>query len=134
MKFYEKDLDEWLADTIKEIKKFTDRPVEVRRRNKQRLNRIVNNTLEQALNDDVFALVTFNSNAAVESIFHGIPAFALAPISAASPVASNDLSKIETPYYPDKDKLHAWGCHLAYGQFHLSELKSGKAKQMLEKQ
>lgn len=134
MKFYEKDLDEWLADTIKEIKKFTDRPVEVRRRNKQRLNRIVNNTLEQALNDDVFALVTFNSNAAVESIFHGIPAFSLAPTSAASPVASNDLSKIETPYYPDKDKLHAWGCHLAYGQFHLSELKTGKAKQMLEKQ
>jgi hypothetical protein len=60
--------------------------------------------------------------------------FALAPTSAAAPVSLNDLSKIETPYYPDKDKLQAWGNHLAYGQFHLSELKSGKAKRMLEEQ
>lgn len=134
MKFYEKDLDQWLEDTVAEIKKYTDRPVEIRRRNKLRLDRLVTDTLEQALNDDVFALVTFNSNAAVESIFHGIPVFALAPTSAASPVALNDISKIETPYYPDKDKLHAWGCHLAYGQFHLSELKTGKAKRMLEEQ
>ena len=134
MKFYEKDLDAWLADTINEIKNFTDRPVEVRRRNKQRKNRLIDNTLEQALNNDVFALVTFNSNAAVESVFQGIPVFTLAPTSAASPVGLNDLSKIETPYYPDKDKLHAWGCHLAYGQFHLSELKSGRAKRMLEEQ
>jgi hypothetical protein len=47
-------------------------------------------------------------------------------------VALNDLRQIENPYYADKDKLYAWGCHLAYGQFHVSELKNGKAKQLLE--
>jgi hypothetical protein len=58
---------------------------------------------------------------------NGIPAFTLAPCNAASPVASQDLSKIDTPYYPDADKLYAWVCHLAYGQFHNSELISGAA-------
>jgi hypothetical protein len=47
-------------------------------------------------------------------------------------VASTDLSKIETPYYPDMDKVFAWACHLAYGQFHVNELKDGGAKRMLE--
>lgn len=133
MKFYGIEFDSWLQDTISTIKKYTDRPIEVRQRNRIRANRL-ENTLEEALDDDVFALVTFNSNAAVESIFHGIPVFALAPNSAALPVSSNDLSQIDKPYYADKDKLFAWGCHLAYGQFHVSELRTGKAKRMLEEQ
>ena len=134
MKFYDKDLEDWLAETVKTIKQYTDRPVEIRRREKLRLDRLTTNTLEDALNNDVFALVTFNSNAAVESVFQGIPVFAMAPASAASPVGLRDLSKIETLYYPDADKLQAWGNHLAYGQFHISELKSGKAKNILESQ
>ena len=132
MKFYEKDLESWLADTITEIKKHTDRPVEVRRRNKLRTDRLLKDTLKEALHDDVFALVTFNSNAAVESIFEGVPVFALAPTSAASPVGLRDLSQIEKPYYPDDDKLYEWGCHLAYGQFHISEIKTGQVQRMLE--
>jgi hypothetical protein len=131
MKFYGYDLDIWLQYTIDTIKKHTDRPIEVRERAPKRIDRIVTNTLQQALDDDVFALVTFNSVAATEAIFHGIPAFTLAPANAASPVSSQDLSKIENPYYPDMDKLYAWGCHLAYGQFHTSELKTGKAMEMI---
>jgi hypothetical protein len=76
--------------------------------------------------------VTFNSVAAVESVFHGIPAFTLAPANAASPVALQDLAKINEPYYADQDKLYAWACHLAYGQFHINEFKDGSAKRMLE--
>ena len=129
--FYGTTQQEWVQNTIDTIKKYTDRPVVVRERAKNRIDRVVHNTLQDALDDDVFALVTFNSVAAIESIFHGIPAFTLAPANAASPVALQDLSKIETPYYPDAEKLYAWGCHLAYGQFHVSELKNGKAMEML---
>lgn len=131
-KFYGVDLEQWVEDTVNTIKQYTDRPVVVRERAPQRVDRITTNTLQEALDDDVFALVTFNSVAAVESIFHGIPAFTLAPANAASPVALQDLSKIDSPYYPDNDTLFAWGCHLAYGQFHISEMRSGKAKAMLE--
>ena len=131
-KFYGVDKDAWVNETVETIKKYTDRPVIVRERAPKRIDRISTDTLQQALDNDVFALVTFNSVAAIESIFHGIPAFTMAPANAASPVSLQDLSQIENPYYPDSDKLFAWGCHLAYGQFHVSELKSGKAKRMLE--
>ena len=116
-KFYGVDKDEWIKQTVETIKKYTDRPVEVRQRAPKRIDRIANDTLQQALDRDVFALVTFNSVAAIESIFYGIPAFTLAP-NAASPVSLQDISKINEPYYADNDKLYAWACHLAYGQFH----------------
>ena len=130
-KFYGIDRDAWLKQTITVLQQHTDRPIVIRERAAKRSDRITN-TLEQALNNDVFALITFNSIAAVESVFAGIPAFTLAPTHAASPVTLNDLSKIETPYYPSGDKLHEWACHLAYGQFHVSELKSGYAMKLLE--
>ena len=132
-KFYGVDKDQWVAETIAKIKEHTDRPVIVRERAPHRIDRIVTDTLQQALDNDVFALVTYNSVAAIESVFHGIPAFTMAPTNAASPVCLQDLSKIEAPYYADKDKLYAWGCHLAYGQFHISELKNGTALELLEK-
>lgn len=125
-KFYGIDKNQWVLDTVNEIKKHTDRPVRVRERAPNRIDRIVNDTLQQAMDDDVFALVTYNSVAAIEAIFHGIPAFTMAPANAASPVALQELSRIDTPYYPDHDKLYAWGCHLAYGQFHVNEMKDGK--------
>jgi hypothetical protein len=131
-KFYGTSQEQWIGNTITEIKKYTDRPIEVRQRSPKRIDRISTNTLQQALDGDVFALVTFNSVAAVESVFHGIPVFTLAPANAASPVGLQDLSQIEKPYYPDPDKLYAWACHLAYGQFHVSELKDGSAKTKLE--
>lgn len=133
MKFYGHDLDQWLKTTTETLKKYTDRPIEIRQRNKLRIDRM-NDSLQSALDKDVFALVTFNSNAATEAVFHGIPVFVLAPASAAHPVASRDITQIEKPYYPDSDKLYAWGCHLAYGQFHVSELKNGRAKRILEEQ
>lgn len=132
MKFYGMDLEQWLSHTVETIKQYTDRPIEIRERNPNRLVRTTTDTLQSALDNDVFALVTFNSAAAVESVFHGIPVFTLAPTHAAAPVGLQDLSRIETPYYPDKDKLYAWGCHLAYGQFHINELRTGIAKNLLE--
>ena len=131
-KFYDIDLEQWTKETVETIKKYTDRPVEIRERAPKRIDRTVGNTLKQALDDDVFALVTFNSNAATEAIMYGYPAFTLAPCNAASPVASQDLSQIEKPYYPDMDKLYSWACHLAYGQFHNEELKSGAALRMIQ--
>jgi hypothetical protein len=130
-KFYGVDLEQWVQDTVDNIKKYTDRPVVVRERAAKRIDRIATDTLQAALDDDVYALVTFNSNAATEAVFHGIPAFTLAPANAASPVALQDLAKINEPYYADQDKLYAWACHLAYGQVHVDEMKTGKALEII---
>jgi hypothetical protein len=130
-KFYGIVKDDWIAQTVATIKQYTDRPVEVRERAAKRIDRIANDTLQSALDQDVFALVTFNSVAAVESVFHGIPVFTLAPANAASPVALQDLAKINEPYYSDQDKLYAWACHLAYGQVHVNEMKNGSALRII---
>jgi hypothetical protein len=133
-KFYGIDLEQWTHDTVETIKKYTDRPIEIRERAPKRIDRTIGNTLKQALDDDVFALVTFNSNAATEAIMYGIPAFTLAPCNAASPVSSQQLEQIENPYYPDMDKLYEWVCHLSYGQFHVDELTSGAALKILQQE
>ena len=128
-KFYGIELDTWLADTVATIKKHTDRPVEIRQRTKNRQVRVAN-AFEDAL-ADVHAVVTFNSIAATEAVIQGVPAFVLAPCNAALPVSNTDLSKIDTPWLADRDTVEAWAHHLAYGQFHNDELKSGLAKEIL---
>ena len=128
-RFYDTTPEQWLAKTVNTIKQHTDRPIVIRKRAKQRIQRI-NEPLESALSNDVHALVTFNSVAATESVFYGVPVFTLAP-NAAAPVGSQDLTKIETPYYPTGEERYAWACHLAYGQFHITEMKSGKAWDIL---
>jgi len=131
-KFYGIDLDSWLDNTIAKIKNNTDRPIVIRKREKNRLSRTIAKPFLEALNDDVHALVTFNSNAAVEAIFNGIPAFVTAPVHAAMPVARTDLKKIDDALYSDYDLRYAWACHLAYGQFHINEIRNGTARRLLE--
>lgn len=128
-KFYNIDLETWIKNTADKIKQYTDRKIVVRRRDPLRINRIQKDTLAQAL-QQAHALVTFNSNAAVESLLLGVPVFTLAP-NAAEPVAKQDLSQIESPLYPDSDKLYAWASSLAYNQFNNQELKNGTAVKML---
>lgn len=128
--FYGIDLQQWISDTLVEIKKHTDRDVVVRQRTKSRVARNTD-TLEKALGD-AHAVVTYNSIAATESVIAGVPAFVLAPCNAAMPVSNKDLSKIDAPWFPEEDLRYAWAKHLAYGQFHYKELENGKAMKILK--
>ena len=127
-KYYGIDRQEWLAQTIEEIKKYTDREIIIREKTPrwERSQR----TIYDALANDVWAIVTYNSIAALESVHYGIPAFALAP-TAADPVCSKDLSQIETPFIPDENFVYKWLCSVAYGQFSLTEMLSGEAWQIV---
>jgi hypothetical protein len=129
-KFYGIELDAWLAETVATIQQHTDRPVVIRERNRSRMDRKTNR-VERAL-DDVHAVVTFNSIAATEAILAGVPVFALAPSNAARPVSNTDLTKIDNPWFPDRDQIREWACHLAYGQFHIDEFKNGRAERILK--
>lgn len=126
-KFYKVDRDQWVEETIQEIKKHTDRPIRIRDK-ANRQQRITNTIYGDLL--DCHALVTYQSIAAVESVVDGVPAFTLAP-TAADPVCDQDLSLIENPTVQDPDKIYKWACHLAYGQFHNRELADGTAYRIL---
>ena len=128
--FYGINLQQWLDNTISTIKQYTDREIVVRERNPNRQTR-VHNSLESAL-DNVHALVTYNSIAATEAVIEGVPAFTLAPANAAAPVANQSLQDIDSPFWPDNDLRYAWACHLAYGQFHVNELRNGTATRILQ--
>lgn len=128
--FYGISHAEWTENVIKTLQKYTDRPVVTRYKSSTRTERALINTIYDAMDDDIFAVVTYNSIAATEAVAYGIPAFALAP-NAASPVCSDDLSKIETPYYPDEELIRRWCCHLSYGQFSVDELLDGTAWSIL---
>jgi hypothetical protein len=128
-RFYDIELDSWLAETMATIQQHTDRPIIVRERNKSRTERKTNR-VENALHD-VHAVVTFNSIAATEAILAGVPVFALAPSNAARPVSNTDLSQIDNPWFPDLSQVQAWANHLAYGQFHIDEFKNGLAEKIL---
>ena len=126
-KFYGINKDNWIQDTIKEIKKYTDRPIIIRDK-APRPDRIIKTIFEDL--NKCHALVTYQSIAAIESVLYGVPAFTTAP-TAADPVCDKDLSLIEHPTIQDEDKIYKWACHLAYGQFHIDELKNGSAHRLL---
>ena len=128
--FYGITLDEWMQTTIDALKQHTDRPIQVRERPSSRWDRKTQRAEDWLL--DVHAVVKFNSSAATECILAGVPVFVTAPANAARPVSNLDLSKIETPWFPSDDERHAWACHLAYGQFHTTELADGTAAAILK--
>ena len=123
-KYYGIDQDSWINETIEQIKQHTDREIVVRHKDPRWARS--QNSIYDALDDDVWATVTYNSIAATESVHCGVPAFALAP-NAADPVCSKDLSQLETPYKPNEELVYRWLCSLAYGQFHMYELLNGTA-------
>jgi hypothetical protein len=126
-KFYGIDSASWAENTVNTLKQYTDRPIIVRTKAKLRIDRSLRNTIyDQFDNDNIFALVTYNSIAATEAVAYGIPSFTLAP-NAASSMCLSDLSKIETPYYPHPEEVRKWCCYLSYGQFNNEELADGTA-------
>lgn len=128
-KYYGVDKDQWMADTISTIKQHTDREIVVREKG-SRTERTSVDTIYDAFDKDIFAVVTYNSIAAAEAVSYGIPAFALAP-TVADPVTLKDLSKIETPYYPEEDFIRKWLSSVAYGQFNMTEMLLGTAWKMV---
>ena len=111
--------NDWMRDTIKEIVKHTDRPIEIKKKDS---DLTIGTTLKGA-----HCVVAYNSFAMVEAILHGIPAFHTGPACVA-PVALSDLSKIETPIYPERLQ---WASNLAYNQWTLEEMRNGTCWRML---
>ena len=109
---------EWLQQTTKTIKENTDRQIVIRNKNEP-------TPLKKHL-EDAWAMVTYQSTAAIESVLSGVPVFC-EDIACAKPVAETDLTKIEQPFYPDKDLRGQWIDSLLSCQFTMDEIKNGTA-------
>ena len=119
--FYGINRDKWVTNTIAELKKHTDRPIIIRDKGLRR-ERIGNNSIyNQFVDDNVFAVVTYNSIAATEAIGFGIPAFTSAP-NAADTFCVKDLSQIENPLYSDNEKVIKWQHWIGYCQYTPKEM------------
>lgn len=123
------DYQSWVDSTVKELKQYTDRPIEVRVK-RDRPDRLTEDTMQQALNNDVHCLITFNSVAAVEALMLGKPVITLGP-NAACQLARHSLADIENLYVPADDERLAWLAHLSYSQFTYDEMANGTAWRIL---
>lgn len=128
-KYYGVDYDTWVTETTNSIKQHSDLPIEIRVKG-SRSYRNHEYSIYDALDSGVHATVVFNSIAALESVLYGIPAFIGVPC-AASPLASTDLTKIMTPFYPDQSIIQQQCNNIAYGQFTMKEITNGAAWKIL---
>lgn len=129
LNLYDINLDEWLEKTKEEISANTDREIVVRLK-QGRSVRQNTDTIQMALDDDVFCLVTFSSIAAVEALLHGKPAITLGP-NAAAPLCSHSLTEIENPKVPSLAEVEGLIRHLSYCQFTEPEMRDGTAWRIL---
>lgn len=123
---------QWCQQTMAKLRKLTNRPIRFRPHPKANVNygiygEISTASLEEDLKD-AHAVVTFNSNSAVEAVIEGIPIFAEDMGSMAYEVATNQLALIATPKMP---KRINWACDLAYAQWNLEEMERGEPWQHL---
>ena len=105
----------WLQDTVATLARHTDRPIMVKPKS-------IDLTLEEALRD-AHCVVGHCSNALVEAVLMGVPAFNLESC-AVSAVALQDLSMVEEPRRTDRRQ---WAYNLAWAQFTLDEFRDGTA-------
>jgi hypothetical protein len=131
--------EDWLANTLKTLKKNTDREIDVREKPYNPTIEIdhvgatikVDKPTKHQGNInwvDYYATVTYNSNTMVASLANGVPVFCDAINSAAAPISETDFSKIETPKYGDRIALFS---SLAYNNWSLKEMADGTAWRML---
>jgi hypothetical protein len=106
-------IEGWLDKTKAALAAVTDRKLVIRDKES---SRPLQSDLEGA-----HCLVAHGSIAAVEAVICGCPVV-VHPDSAAALVGLTDISKVESPIYPDRE---AWVRSLAYCQFNETELVDG---------
>lgn len=83
--------------------------------------------------DGARAVVSYSSNALVESACEGIPTIALSPTSHARPVSYHDVSILKEKHIDCKFDRQQWLNECAYTQWKVSEINSGEVhKRLLE--
>ena len=128
--FGQPEAEVWTDNLVTELKELTDRPIEIRMK-PIRSARVTGSTIQQALQNDVHCLITYNSIAATEALMEGKPAITLGP-NAAQLICETNLANLETPRIPTEDEMYAFLTHLSYSQFTQTEMEDGTAWRILQ--
>jgi len=126
------DMNQWVLDTVKQIRTRTSRPIVIRPHPKNPINPhlfggIPNlkfsraTTLQQDLHN-AWASVFFNSSSCVASVLAGVPVFATDPDCVAWQVANTNIADIEKPLTPDREQ---WLWDLSSAHWTDEESRSG---------
>jgi len=109
--------ENWLNNTIQEIRQYSDRPIEIRY--KERTN--TEAAFSEALKD-IHCVVVHTSVAGVQSVLSGVPSFSTHDC-AATYFSSGPLANIESPFIPDN--IYELACALANSQWTIEEIRQG---------
>lgn len=126
---------QWEEAAIREIRRYTDRPIIYRPKPSWRNCTEIEGTifsgkdqrLEEVL-EDCHAVVSHHSNVCVDAILAGIPSFCWHGV--ATPMSLRELALIESPIYPDGREQ--WAYNIAWTQWTPAEIKSGAAWRYLK--
>jgi hypothetical protein len=140
-------MDQWISQQIKEIRKYTSRPILVRPhprniiqfkesdfknvkiRLPQRDHRTYDDTDFKATLERAWAVVNHSSNPAMEAVIKGIPVF-VSESSLCYEVGNNNLVDINTPAMPNRI---TWAQRLAYTEWFEDEIRQGLPWQRIKK-
>lgn len=123
-----KIVEAWEYDAIEWIRKFTSRPIVYRPKPSWLQARHIPGTIFSPKDENLgrilanaCAVVTHHSNVAVEGLVAGVPAFCWKGV--AEPMASQDVTKIESPFLPEGREQ--WAADIAYTQWNIAEMQAG---------
>lgn len=127
--------EEWERWAIAEIRKYSKRDIVYRPKPSWKAAKPIAGTLyspgeREVVQDfrDCWAVVTHHSNVAIEALLAGIPAFCWGGL--AVDMSLQDLSRIESPHYPEGREQ--WAADIAYTQWSIAEMRVGLPWQHLK--
>lgn len=132
------ELQSWIDNTVRNLRKITDRKIVVRYHPRNALKKTSNDpnlvydypreesSFLSAI-DNAWAVINWNSCPGVIAAQMGIPVF-IGPDSLAAPVGNLNFSKIENPEMPDREQ---WFNDLVYTEWLLEEIEQGEPLERL---
>jgi hypothetical protein len=120
------DIAQWKKDIEREIRQYTDKPIIFREKQPKKTRK---NLYRELLDDDYHCVININSNAAIESLWAGVPVITLSQ-HISNCVTRNKISDIDNLYRPH---LANWLCMLSYSQFTGEEIANGTAISIVRK-
>lgn len=149
------DINEWCKDTVKRLRYYTDRPIEIRTHpgisskgwsNYEELFRdfCFNNYKNISFVNgreipwekqilDAYCVVTYTSGLAIDAVVNGIPVIACDEGNFAWSIAERKLENIENLNLAPNSVVHQWLRNLSYCQWTPQEMESGRCWEHIRK-